>query len=313
MAVSWVRSRPGPRGRDVLVLRVGPEVRVHDVQVDLHPGRVHLPGQREVAGQVAVAGRRVDPEPDPDVVRARVAGDRHRGAGPAVVAEPGAHGEFLRGEGQVGAEGQAGRGGVGPVRPELAYAHVGVARCRCRRSPRRTCPGCRTAAGSTAGGPGRARRRAARAPAARPRRAGQLDRGRSRRAGRVQREAEIGQRPDLAEVHGQRPGIARGAPVGARVTVDRVRRGLSRLRRGRAGRAGQRPVHGGRRARAAVGPLGAAVRVSRVRLPSGRAWAVVAATATTASGTATRAAQAAATSRGRRPGAGAAARPVRII
>ena len=93
--------------------------------VDLHPGRAYLPGQREVAGQVAVAGRRVDPEPHPDVVRARLARDRHRGARPAVIAERGASGELLRGERQVGAEVQARGGGVGPVRPELTHAHVG--------------------------------------------------------------------------------------------------------------------------------------------------------------------------------------------
>jgi len=41
-----------------------------DVQEDLHPGRLDLPGQGEVAGQVVVAGRRVHPQAHPHVVRA---------------------------------------------------------------------------------------------------------------------------------------------------------------------------------------------------------------------------------------------------
>jgi hypothetical protein len=44
------------------------------------------------------------------------------------------------------------------------------------------------------------------------------------RAAVVQREAEVGEGPDLAEVNVKRPGPARRAPVGARVAVDRVRR-----------------------------------------------------------------------------------------
>ena len=273
MAVSWVRSWPAQAAGMFWCCRVGPEVRVHDVQVDLHPGRAHLPGQREVAGQVAVAGRRVDPQPHPDVVRARLARDRHRGARPAVVAERGAGRELLRGERQVGAEVQPGRGGVGPVRPELAHAHVG--------------PG--VAVDGQLGVPGLGARRQrevhrvtrverdvaqGRHLLPGPGGAGQLDRGRGRRAGGVQREAQVGQRPDLAEVDGQRPGIARRAPVGARVAVDRVRRGLAGFRRGRGGRAGQGPVHGGRRTPiAGVCARSAGRRAPLAMLPPGRAWA----------------------------------------
>ena len=169
----------------------------------------------------------------------------------------------------------------------------------------------------------------------RPGRAGQLDRGRGRRAGGVQRDPEVGQRPDLAEVDGQRPGPARGTPVGARVPVDRVRRTLARLRRARRRRPGQRPVHGGRQARApAPGAClprarvpGACLprarlpgaRLPRARVPgaglpvpafpalarllSARACAAGPAAATSASGTATSTAQAAAAIRGRRPAA----------
>ena len=115
-----VLALPG-RG-DVLVLRVGPEVRVQDVQVELHPGRPHLPGQLQVAGQVAVAGRRVHPQPQADVVGAVVPHDVDRAARPSVVGEMRSGRDFLRGEGQVCAAVHARGGRVRPEHPELAYA-----------------------------------------------------------------------------------------------------------------------------------------------------------------------------------------------
>jgi len=112
-----------PRGRDVLVLRVGPEVGVHDVEVDLHPGRTHLPGQGEVHGQIVIARRWVHPQPHPDVVGAVRAHDRDRRAGEAAVGEAGSGREFLRGERQVRAECHLRRRRVGAEHPELTDAH----------------------------------------------------------------------------------------------------------------------------------------------------------------------------------------------
>ena len=92
-----------PRGRGVLVLRVGPEVGVVDVQVHLHPGGHDLSRQREVVREVAVAGGRVDPQAHPYVVRAVVPHDLNGTGGPAPVEEDRAGGQFLPGERQVGA------------------------------------------------------------------------------------------------------------------------------------------------------------------------------------------------------------------
>ena len=217
-----------PRGGDVLVLRVGPEVGVHDVEVDLHPGRADLAGQGQVGGQVAVARGRVHPEPHPDVVGAVLPHDGDRALLLPAVGELRPGRELLRGEGQVSAEVHARRRGVGPVGPQLPHADVrpgpavdgelGVPRlgARGQRHVHRV-PGVeRDIAGGRHGLPV-------------TRLGGDLDGRAGRRAGGVQRDAQVAERVNLAQVDDQAPGPRPGAPVGAGVAVDRVGRRVARL------------------------------------------------------------------------------------
>ena len=76
-----------PRRGDVLVLGVGPEVRVVDVEVELVPGGLDPLGHLRSRGEVAVAGGRVDPQAQPHVVQPVVVEDRQRRAGSAAVGE----------------------------------------------------------------------------------------------------------------------------------------------------------------------------------------------------------------------------------
>ena len=230
-----------PRGRDVLVLRVGPEVGVHDVQVDLHPGRAHAAGQRQVHGQVAVARGRVHPQPHPDVVAPVLLHDRDRALLLAAVGELRPGREFLRGEGQVSTEVQARCRGVGSVSPELPHADVragpavhgelGVPRLGAagQRDVHRVPRIQRHVAGGGHGLPV-------------TRLGGDLDGRAGRRAAGVERDAEVAEAANLAQVDHQVPGPRPGAPVGAGVAVYRVGCRVPRLRGVGAGLPGQRPV-----------------------------------------------------------------------
>ncbi len=228
------------------MLGVGPEVGVHDVQVDLHPGRVDGLGQRQVARQAAVAGRRVHPDTHPHPVGAVVPHDLDRVARAAAIGELSTGRELLRGEGQVPAKRHLARRRIRPEQAELADAHRRARpaldvdlRITGRRAPReRKVHGVARVEGEVRGRPqGR--------PLARAR--GELDGGVGRGGGGVECDADAVQRTLLAEVDGQRAFPRVGAPLGARVTVDRVRCRVAGLRRVRARLAGQRPVDARRR------------------------------------------------------------------
>ena len=204
----------GPRGRDRLLLRIGPEVRVVRVEQDAHAGGLRSARHGEHARQVAVAGGRIDPQAQADPVGAVVGEDLLGQRGAAAVGVRGAGRRLLDGEREVMADDRRPRGAA-------------RARAARRRRRRRRCAGARCA--RRAGG-GRAARRACRrgrSPRCAVRR---LDRHARRR--RVAREAdpEALEPPRPAEVDGDGTGAAGG------------RGGVAVVDGGRARAAGQREV-----------------------------------------------------------------------
>jgi hypothetical protein len=221
-------------------------------------------------------GWRVHPDPHPDVVGARLAGDRHRGTALSV-GQRGARREFLRGEGQVGAGSMPVAAASGP---SAERPRTRPPQCRCTVSWAYLA---RLPDGSGEAGAGSSAMLCSAATRCRPGRAGQLDRGEATGWPRPA-SAQVGRRPDLARVDSQRY----GAPE--------VHQSVPRRRR-------PRPAAPDSVARAGVPAsaqfaVGTARRLHRPRprpppprrcaprAPSGRAWATVPVAATTASGAA---------------------------
>ena len=99
-----------PRGRDRLLLRIGPEVRVVRVEQDAHAGGLRAARHREHARQVAVAGGRIDPQAQAHPVGAVVGEDPLGQRGAAAVGVGGAGRRLLDGEGEVVADDRRPRG-----------------------------------------------------------------------------------------------------------------------------------------------------------------------------------------------------------